>query len=83
MESRKSRVYALTGGIAVLWVVTITVLLNVIPGPHQKTDYLVMGAVATFLSLLMLFAVLLQGGGGLKGIFYKEKPSEHEGEGEN
>ena len=39
--------------------VTITVLLAVMPGPHKPTDYLVIGCVATLLCLLLLFVVLV------------------------
>ncbi len=39
--------------------VTVAVLLNVMPGPHKPTDYLVIGAVATLLCLLLLFIVLI------------------------
>lgn len=52
----------LGGGIAVLFVASIVILLKVIPGPHTKTDYLVIGAVATFLSMALLFVVLLNSG---------------------
>jgi hypothetical protein len=30
------------------------------PGPHKPTDYLVIGAVGTLLSLLLLFVVLIK-----------------------
>lgn len=61
MEQRKTRLLALGGGIAILFVVTVVILLNVIPGPHRKLDYLVIGAVATFLSMILLWVVLVQG----------------------
>ena len=38
---------------------TVAVLLNVLPGPHKATDYLVIGAVATLLCLLLLFVILI------------------------
>jgi hypothetical protein len=36
----------------------VGILLNVMPGPHKATDYLVMGAAATLLCLVLLFVVL-------------------------
>ena len=39
---------------------TVAVLVNVMPGPHKSTDYLVIGAVATLLCLLALFVVLVK-----------------------
>jgi len=41
-----------------LFVATVGILLNVMPGPHKPTDYLVMGAAATLLCLVLLFVVL-------------------------
>jgi hypothetical protein len=32
--------------------------MNVMPGPHKATDYLVMGAAGTLLCLVLLFVVL-------------------------
>jgi len=46
-------------GMFVVFVVTVGVLLNVMPGPHKATDYLVIGAVATLLCLLLLFIILI------------------------
>ena len=43
-----------------IFAVTVGVLLNVMPGPHKATDYLVIGAVATLLCLLALFVVLIK-----------------------
>jgi hypothetical protein len=41
-----------------LFVATVGILLNVMPGPHKRTDYLVMGGAATLLCLVLLFVVL-------------------------
>ncbi len=46
-------------GMLALYAVSIVVLLNVMPGPHKATDYLVIGAVGTLLCLLLLFVVLI------------------------
>lgn len=61
MEMRKSRWLTLGGGIVVLFIATIAVLLKVIPEPHRNLDYLVIGAVATFLSMLLLWVALMFG----------------------
>jgi hypothetical protein len=39
---------------------TVSLLLYILPGPHQPTDYLVSGAVATLLCLLLLFVLLIK-----------------------
>lgn len=61
MEKRASRLLALAGGIAMLFAATIAILLKVIPAPHRNLDYLVIGAVATFLAMILLWAALMQG----------------------
>lgn len=59
MEKRTSRWLTLGGGIAVLFVATIAILLKIIPQPHRNLDYLVIGAVATFLSMILLWIALM------------------------
>jgi Na+/melibiose symporter-like transporter len=54
-----NRTLSLTLGMMLIFAVTVGVLLNVMPGPHKSTDYLVIGAVATLLCLLLLFVVVI------------------------
>ena len=61
MEKRTSRWLTLGGGIVVLFVASIAILLKVIPEPHRNLDYLVIGAVATFLSMILLWVALMFG----------------------
>jgi len=61
MEKRTSRWLTLGGGIVLLFVVSIVILLKVIPEPHKNLDYLVIGAVATFLSMILLWLALMFG----------------------
>ena len=61
MEKRTSRWLTLGGGIVVLFVASITILLKVIPEPHRNLDYLVIGAVATFLSMILLWLAMMFG----------------------
>lgn len=61
MEKRTTRVLSLAGAILILFIATIAILLNVIPGPHQRLDYVVIGALATFLSMAALWVVITQG----------------------
>jgi len=53
-----NRTIALGVGMVLVFVATVGILLNVMPGPHKPTDYLVMGAAATLLCLVLLFVVL-------------------------
>ncbi len=54
-----NRTVALVLSLALIFGVTVTVLLAVMPGPHKPTDYLVIGCVATLLCLLLLFLVVV------------------------
>ena len=59
MEKRTSRWLTLGSGIVVLFIATIAILLKIIPQPHRNLDYLVIGAVATFLSMILLWIALM------------------------
>jgi high-affinity Fe2+/Pb2+ permease len=54
------RPIALAAGMLLLFAATVGILINVMPGPHGRTDYLVIGAAATLLCLVLLFVVLLK-----------------------
>lgn len=54
-----NRTVVLVVGLFAVFLVTVGVLLNVMPGPHKATDYLVIGAVATLLCLLLLFVIVI------------------------
>jgi len=53
-----NRTTALAIAMVLLFAATVGILLNVMPGPHKSTDYLVIGAAATLLCLVLLFVVL-------------------------
>jgi Na+-driven multidrug efflux pump len=55
-----NRTIVLAALLVLLFAGTVAVLVNVMPGPHKSTDYLVIGAVATLLCLLLLFVVLVK-----------------------
>ena len=45
-----------------VFAVTVAILLQVLPGPHERTDYLVIGGVATLLCILLLYFLLIKRG---------------------
>ncbi len=45
-----------------VFAVTVGILLQVLPGPHERTDYLVIGGVATLLCILLLYFLLIKRG---------------------
>ena len=46
-------------GAACVFVVIAAILLRLMPGPLRESDYLVIGSVATLVSLLVLFLLLV------------------------
>jgi hypothetical protein len=55
-----NRTLPLAGITVLVFIVTVAILLFVLPGPHAPTDYLVIGAVATLLCLLLLYVLLVK-----------------------
>jgi len=55
-----AKVGALAGGMILVFLSVAGILWKVIPGPHKGTDYLVIGTLATFAALGLLFVVLLK-----------------------
>ena len=54
------RTLPLAALLIMLFAGTVAVLVNVMPGPHKPMDYLVIGATATLLCLVVLFVVLIK-----------------------
>ncbi|MCL5743091.1 MAG: hypothetical protein M1541_04050, partial [Acidobacteria bacterium] len=52
---------------------TVTLLLHVIAGPHTEKDYLVIGGVATFATMLALFVVLITTWVKTPDVFYRKR----------
>ena len=59
--------------IALLFGVTAGILVKVLPGPLGDVDYLVVGAIATFVSMLALFFILIRGGAKMPDVFFKRR----------
>ena len=70
-----SRLAMLFGAAAIVFAVTVALGLKILPEPHSETDYLVVGSVATFLSLGVLFAVLITTWIKSPAIFFKRRPA--------
>jgi len=69
-----SRFAMAAGGIGIVFLVTLALAFAVMPGPHTRTDYLVIGAIATFVSMFVLFFVLIHGWAKGGQIFSKPRP---------
>ena len=56
-----------------LFAATVLVLLQVIPPPRRDTDYLVIGGVATLISMIGVFIVLITTVMRSSDTFYKKR----------
>lgn len=63
----------LLGAAAIVFVIAVAAGLRLLPGPHTETDYLVVGSVATFLCLGVLFAVLITAWIRSPEVFFKRR----------
>jgi hypothetical protein len=83
MGTPMSRLGMLFGAAAIVFAVTVALGLKILPEPHSETDYLVVGSVATFLSLGVLFAVLITTWIKTPEVFFKkpQAPDEEAGAG--
>ena len=45
--------------LVVVFAATAAILSNILPGPHKRADYLVIGGVATLVCLAVLFIVVI------------------------
>ncbi len=57
MLSRIPRRLILTAATVIVFAVTVLLLMRLIPPPHTAADHVIIGTVATFLSLVVLFGV--------------------------
>jgi hypothetical protein len=69
----------LLGAAAIAFVITVAVGLRLLPGPHSETDYLVVGSVATFLCLGVLFSVLITTWIRSSDVFFKKRAKPEAG----
>lgn len=70
MKRLPKRPLVLVAGILLMFAASIALLLKIIPSPHRQTDYLIIGTLATLITLVILFAVLV---GISPGTFYRRR----------
>ena len=59
-----------------LFLISVIVLLRVIPGPHTEGDYLIIGCLATLVSLLVLFLVVITTSGKTPDVLFRRRKKE-------
>jgi predicted outer membrane lipoprotein len=60
-------------GVACVFVVVAALMLRLMPAPLRESDYLVIGSVATLVSLLVLFLLLVSTTLKSSDIFFKRR----------
>ncbi len=77
-----ARAATLLAAAAIVFLTTVAVGLKVLPQPHSETDFLVVGSIATLLTLVILFVVILSTWLRSSDTFFKKRPKGSSGEGE-
>jgi hypothetical protein len=67
-----ARTLSLAGALIFIFAAVIGIMLKVMPTPLKDSDYLVIGTVATMVSLLALF-ILLVTTGQMPNVFFKRR----------
>ena len=52
---------------------SVAILLRVLPGPHTEKDYLIAGGIATLVTMLALFIVLITTWVKAPNVFYRKR----------
>jgi hypothetical protein len=77
MTARPGRVLLLVLGLGLLFGGVAAVTLRIMPGPLRDTDYLVVGTLATFALMAVLFIVLITTWIKTPDVFFRrQKPPE-------
>ena len=64
---------SLAAALIFIFVAVAGIMLKVMPAPLKDSDYLVIGTVATMVSLLALFLLLVTTSGKASNIFFKRR----------
>lgn len=72
------RVLILTAAFLLIFGVSVVIMLAIIPGPHTEKDYLVAGGVATLVTMLLLFLVLITTWIKSPNVFYRKRKSSED-----
>jgi hypothetical protein len=67
------RIVGLAGALVFIFAAVAGIMLKVMPGPLKDSDYLVIGTVATMVSLLVLFVLLITTSGKRSNVFFKRR----------
>jgi ethanolamine transporter EutH len=74
MQSRAARWVILALSVVIVFCAAVALGLKLTPEPRTETDYLVVGAVATFLAMVTLFVVLITAMLRTPNVFFRRRP---------
>jgi hypothetical protein len=67
------RALALFLALVVTFAAVAAIMLKAMPSPLKDSDYLIIGSVATMVSLLMLFVLIVTTSGRGRNVFFKRR----------
>jgi len=67
------RTFALVLAVVLVFAAVAVIMLKVMPAPLKDADYLIIGSVATLVSLLALFVVVVMTSGQGSSVFFKRR----------
>lgn len=67
------RILGRAGALVFIFAAVAGIMLNVMPAPLKDSDYLVIGTVATLVSMLALFVLLITASGKMSNVFFKRR----------
>jgi len=59
--------------LALIFAAVAGIMLKVMPAPLKDSDYLVIGTVATLVSMVAIFLLLVKGSGKKSNVFFKRR----------
>ena len=68
-----ARTLSLTLALVFIFAAVAGIMLKVMPAPLKDSDYLIIGSVATMVSLLLLFVLLIATSGKASSVFFKRR----------
>jgi len=73
------RTLSLALAVVLVFAAVAGIMLKVMPAPLKDSDYLIIGSVATMLSLLLLFVLLIVTSGKASNVFFKRRKKNRDG----
>ena len=73
MEPKTTRPLLLVAATLCVFVVVTAILVQLMPAPLKSMDYFVIGTVATLMSLLALFLVIVSTSSAARNVFFKRR----------